>query len=295
MIYDCFLSLNELDLLEIRLNELDEVVDIFVIVEFNRTFSNIPKSYYYDDNKNRFKKFHKKIRHFRLDPSHRMGTDFWTNQYYQREQMGRGLIDCRENDWVIFSDIDEIPNLKSIDKVINSTSNVETGIFVLENLDFLYYINTVLYYDKTPRIWYGSRMIQYKNIVKYNYTQVDIKGLGSANVGAPQDPDSNRVIKIKDGGNHFCNLGSDKDRVFKWNALSKAEYQINRRGELSDDEFEKRISDSVNKLEPYLMQGDITEEFNIVELDHDSILLPDYVRINYDKFEHLFRKKDHVK
>ena len=63
MIYDCFLFLNELDLLEIRLNELDEVVDIFVIVEFNRTFSNIPKSYYYDDNKNRFKKFHKKIRH----------------------------------------------------------------------------------------------------------------------------------------------------------------------------------------------------------------------------------------
>ena len=38
MIYDCFAFFNELDLLEIRLNALDEVVDRFVLVEATRTF-----------------------------------------------------------------------------------------------------------------------------------------------------------------------------------------------------------------------------------------------------------------
>ena len=37
MIYDCFTFYNELDLLEIRLNVLNDVVDRFVLVEMNKT------------------------------------------------------------------------------------------------------------------------------------------------------------------------------------------------------------------------------------------------------------------
>lgn len=51
MVYDCFIFFNELDLLEIRLNELDDVVDYFVLVEANRTFQNNHKPYYFDENK----------------------------------------------------------------------------------------------------------------------------------------------------------------------------------------------------------------------------------------------------
>ena len=42
-IYDCFTFFNELDLLEIRLNELNEVVDYFVLVEATTTHSRKPK------------------------------------------------------------------------------------------------------------------------------------------------------------------------------------------------------------------------------------------------------------
>ena len=42
-VYDCFTFFNELDLLEIRLNELDNVVDYFVLVESKRSFQNKPK------------------------------------------------------------------------------------------------------------------------------------------------------------------------------------------------------------------------------------------------------------
>ncbi|MBO9668238.1 MAG: N-acetylglucosaminyltransferase, partial [Bdellovibrio sp.] len=36
-VYDCFSFFNELDLLEIRLNELDSVVDHFVLMEATKT------------------------------------------------------------------------------------------------------------------------------------------------------------------------------------------------------------------------------------------------------------------
>jgi beta-1,4-mannosyl-glycoprotein beta-1,4-N-acetylglucosaminyltransferase len=64
-VYDCFTFFNELDLLEIRLNELNDVVDYFVLVESKRSFQNKPKECHYLNNKDRFEKFnHKIIQHF---------------------------------------------------------------------------------------------------------------------------------------------------------------------------------------------------------------------------------------
>ena len=54
MIYDTFMFFNELELLELRLNELNGVVDKFVLVEATRTFTNKPKPLYYAENKQRF-------------------------------------------------------------------------------------------------------------------------------------------------------------------------------------------------------------------------------------------------
>lgn len=61
VIFDAMLMSNEVDLLEIRLNELDPVVDYFVILESNATFTGLPKDTYFADNRERFSKFEKKI------------------------------------------------------------------------------------------------------------------------------------------------------------------------------------------------------------------------------------------
>jgi beta-1,4-mannosyl-glycoprotein beta-1,4-N-acetylglucosaminyltransferase len=51
----------ELDLLEIRMNELDAVVDRFFIIESNATFTGLPKETFFALNRQRFAKFEKKI------------------------------------------------------------------------------------------------------------------------------------------------------------------------------------------------------------------------------------------
>lgn len=63
MIYDCFLFCNELDVLEIRLNELNDVVDRLVLVESAHTFTKLPKPLFFEQNKLRFEKLLPKIEH----------------------------------------------------------------------------------------------------------------------------------------------------------------------------------------------------------------------------------------
>ena len=57
MIYDCVIFFNELDLLEVRLNELKNVVDKFVIVEASFTHSSKPKEFCFENNKERYQEF----------------------------------------------------------------------------------------------------------------------------------------------------------------------------------------------------------------------------------------------
>src|SRR4030042_2627609 len=66
-IYDCFPFHNELDLLEVRLHELYDVVDYFVLSESTRTHSGQFKPLYYKMNKPRFERFKDKIIHVIVD------------------------------------------------------------------------------------------------------------------------------------------------------------------------------------------------------------------------------------
>jgi beta-1,4-mannosyl-glycoprotein beta-1,4-N-acetylglucosaminyltransferase len=83
-IYDSFTFFNELDLLELRLEELYDHVDHFVLVEANRTFQNNPKPFYFGENQYRFAKYMDKVIHIQVNdmPEH---TDPWGRERYQRD------------------------------------------------------------------------------------------------------------------------------------------------------------------------------------------------------------------
>lgn len=110
MIFDAFMFFDELDLLEIRLNILNDHVERFILVEATTTFSGQPKKLVFDKNRERFAAFVSKIEHVIVrdmpcDPSNR-----WPAEYFQRNAIMRGLTRARNCNWVIVSDVDEIWN-----------------------------------------------------------------------------------------------------------------------------------------------------------------------------------------
>jgi len=121
MIYDCFTFFNELELLDLRLHELAGVVDKFVLVEATRTHTNKPKPLHYQENRARFAEFHDKIIHIIVDDLP-VSKDPWIPENFQRNCIARGLVNCRPDDFVLVSDLDEVPRATIVEKMSREIS-----------------------------------------------------------------------------------------------------------------------------------------------------------------------------
>ncbi|MGC1878720.1 MAG: hypothetical protein WA347_02740 [Rhabdochlamydiaceae bacterium] len=112
-VYDCFMFFNEIELLKMRLEELDEVVDYFVLVESIETQRGDLKPLYFTENRQLFEKYLRKIIHVVVDERH-PEMDLWARENYQRNCIARGLQNCDPSDMIIISDLDEIPRRELI-------------------------------------------------------------------------------------------------------------------------------------------------------------------------------------
>ena len=126
-VYDCFMYYDEDLILDLRLNLLDKYVNKFVIVESKFTHSGKKRNLRFDI-KN-FQKFSDKIIYIPVDTlpesieeinisdsedqkNFKILTNALRRENFQRNQIELGLKDCNENDLIIISDVDEIPNLE---------------------------------------------------------------------------------------------------------------------------------------------------------------------------------------
>lgn len=108
-VFDCFTFYNELDLLELRLEELDGVVDVFVLAEAAWTFQGVPKPLIFAENKARFARFADKIVHVVVDDP-AAGPSPWDRESAQRNAVMNGLAGRAAPDDVVFiGDVDEFP------------------------------------------------------------------------------------------------------------------------------------------------------------------------------------------
>ena len=159
-VYDCFMFFNELDVLEIRLNELYDHVDKFVLVESSETHrTGHPKPYYFEENKERFEKFADKIIHIKLDEH--IGTQevSWVRENWQRNQIMRGLTDCEPEDLIFISDADEfIPG--SIIPAVNCLTAKQPMVGFHQIL-YSWFLNRL---QGTCDVWAGSGAIRYKHL-----------------------------------------------------------------------------------------------------------------------------------
>ena len=134
MVYDCFQFFNELDILLLRMHILNDVVDKFVISESTVTFSGDPKPLFYEENKDMFKEFEGKIIHNVVYDTP-MDCDAFTRDHHQKCAVGRGIAGCKDDDIIIFSDVDEIPNVETLKKIL---PDIEPGkIYMLAQRLFI--------------------------------------------------------------------------------------------------------------------------------------------------------------
>ena len=180
-IYDCFMYFDEDLLLDIRLNSLEKFVKKFVIAEATYTHNGNKKKLNFDINK--FQKFKDKIIYIIVDEQpknilemkegdtkEKIGEKLILNgmarDYFQRESLSKGLKEAREEDLILISDLDEIPNLENL-----KIENIKNEIIIFEQKILYYKLN--LHYDNF--LWHGTKAIKNKNFLSPQWLR-NIKG-----------------------------------------------------------------------------------------------------------------------
>lgn len=169
-VYDAFLFLNELDLLELRLETLNDRVDIFILAESDYAFSGNKKPRFYDLNKDRFEKWNNKIRYVNIDLSSTFGTPElnpidnqdtyesammpWDRKSYARNILDGYFYDAESDDLIFLSNVDEIWNPEFCTEKLNFDS-----VTVFLQNKYCYYLNLSVPNYKTQ----GTKRCYYKN------------------------------------------------------------------------------------------------------------------------------------
>tara|TARA_B100001057_G_scaffold226881_1_gene227229 strand:- start:457 stop:1296 length:840 start_codon:yes stop_codon:yes gene_type:complete len=151
-VIDCFLFFNEIELLKLRLKELSDVVDHFVLVEAKRSFSNRKKQLFFEDGKDEFSQYSSKITHLITpDPpgnwiwrSKRRSA--WKRQEFQRNYLSNGIrkLKPEKQDLILLSDVDEIFDSNTLSEL---KENSFSGIANFEQ-DLYYYDHTCRHHEK---------------------------------------------------------------------------------------------------------------------------------------------------
>jgi len=256
-LYDCFTFFNELDLLEIRLNELNDVVDYFVLVESKRSFQNKQKSCYYLDNLDRFSKFNHKI--IRLEiPEDKFNDNSWDNEKLSWNYIITGLDNVKSEDIIMISALDEIPKKETIKTIIDNFS-----IPCCISIQFYYfYLNTKYYNDYNKPEWNGPYLTTFELLDKNNiYSFIQKR----------------KAAKSISGGWHFSFLGNAKDAHIKVNNYGHAECN-----HFSEEYYQERIE----KLEDPFGRNDEQKFYALEELSN----LPNHIQENVEKFRKYLRQ-----
>ncbi len=208
-IYDCFTFFNELELLEIRLNELDDVVDYFVLVEMDQTFQGTSKLMIFKENKQRFEKFLSKIIHIEVTDRIEFHNNPWEREKFQRDQILRALHQCKDNDVILVSDLDEIISHQAIPRIVEG---LKQHPIVACHLDFfVYFLNAKEKNNGRIRPF----AIQYGNLKNQS-----VDDLRKCFIFHIPNPPPYEPYTIHDAGWHFCSMGGLTRFVQKLDAWS---------------------------------------------------------------------------
>ncbi len=139
-VFDCFLFNGEMDVLAIRLHELSGVVDCFVIVESDKTFSGMPRTIGFDPSDSRVSAFASRLRHVVVADMPET-EDPWMREKWQRNAMLRGVPDAADTDLIMLSDVDEIPRAAVVRQMAEDRDNEVFGFRLAFSYFYVNYRN----------------------------------------------------------------------------------------------------------------------------------------------------------
>lgn len=252
MIIDCFIFFNELDLLEIRLNELKGVVDVFVLTEATLTHRGNEKPLYFKDNKERFAEFN--IKHVVVDNYD--GIDLANPWEIEDHQRRCGIDHIKKmnplsSDVILFSDCDEIWRAEAVRVYATTSGWQRVGAFMWL---FYYYMNCL----HVNSAWFPARWVKGDSL-----DIVDAEG---------SKPLRGCVVNksFTDTGWHFSYLGDIKEKL---SAFAHSEY------DKPPYNTAKYIEERKSNLQSLF---DDENKFVIIE---DLDFLPRHVLENMDRFK----------
>mgnify|MGYP001288782114 CR=1 FL=1 len=219
-IYDCTTFYSEKMMLDVRFNILNEQIYKFIIVESAYSHSGEEKNFNF--NIDDYPKFKDKIIYLKIDtqpPDLYKDPEKLKNPIYKRlnsikrieqsyDYMMNGISDAQDEDLIIISDNDEIPNLNS-----NKFKKSNKDFFIFKQLLFYYKFN--LFHELMP--WFGSKACKKKYLKsfsnlrnlknkKYPYWRLDtfLSNIKETSLDV-----------IDDGGWHFTNIKTPEDLYIK--------------------------------------------------------------------------------
>jgi beta-1,4-mannosyl-glycoprotein beta-1,4-N-acetylglucosaminyltransferase len=295
-IYDCFMYFDEDEVLDVRLNFLDKYVDYFVIVESGYNHKGEKRDPQFDLSK--FKKFKDKIIYIlkneipegieKIKDDDNENEQYrksiynaWKRENLQRNRILEGLTDANPNDWIIISDLDEIPNLEKI-----NFNNINQKLIFFNQLMMYYKFNLKL----DNFIWIGSKACKFKDLVspqwlrdikskKFYWWRVDILF---------SKKKYNNIKFVDNGGWHFSYLKTpDKIEKKLKSYLHHIDYD---RNPLGVNKITKIIKDkkTIYNLKVDQKENKFDAKNDLVKIDINK--LPKYIIDNLDKFESWIEK-----
>ena len=218
-IFDCFMFYDEEVVLDIRLNSLKNSVDCFVVVESKFYHNGKKRDLKFDINK--YPKFKEKIIYIVQDEeplnletvkkeddegikSYKYIFNAHKRENFQRNLISKGLEKANEDDLIMISDVDEIPNLKDL-----NVARVNNKIVIFEQNIFYYKLNRYL----EGFTWHGTKACKKKNLKSPQWIR-NVKnkkfGFWRLDTFFSENKYINKIF-IKNGGWHFSNLKNPED------------------------------------------------------------------------------------
>ena len=288
-VYDVITVLNEMDLLELRLEMYNDIVDYFVIIECVETFSGKPKPLYFEENKERFKKYEDKIiHHITYNPPKSYddlrqrilnpksdtlekqiciqaltstnvppGELHWLKEFYQKENIRRALEIISDPKAICFiGDLDEFWNPELIEEYkLKCVENYST-VFKLKQLAYSSFLN-----NRSNESWAGTLLTNYINIFNSCLNHL-------------RTPSKTQYEYLENSGLHFSFIGGTEQIKLKIDSYGHQEYNNN--------DVTSKISERLEKNQDVLGRN----QFNFW-LDESD--LPKYLIQNKEKYKQYFK------